>query len=153
CPAGMPLVQLRAGRAEEKERHPLRPLGETLEEREQRQVCPMQVLEYEYRLPCFCPTLEHTAPRRERFLPRGGLAARTDERRQARLEPGEVGIVCGEHVLELHLGLGGGVGIEDAALGLDDFAERPEGDSLSVGKAAALTPAGQSRPLVDVGEE
>ena len=118
-----------------------------------RLVRPVQVLEDEHRLPLLRPALEQPPPGRERLLLRRGLTPRADQREQARLEPGEVGIVRRQGLLELRLHLLGEVGLEDPALGLDDLAERPEGDPLPVGKAAALTPADESGPLLDVREE
>ena len=95
---GMPLVQLGPGGAEEEQRHALRPVGQVLEEGEERLVGPVQVLEDEHRLPPLRPRLEHAAPGGERLLLRGGLAADADERREAGLEPGEVGIVRGQRL-------------------------------------------------------
>ena len=63
------------------------------------------------------------------------------------------GSSAGSGTLELGLGLVGRVGLEDAALGLDDLPERPERDPLPVGKAAALPPGHEVGALVDVREE
>jgi hypothetical protein len=60
----------------------------------------------------------------------------------------------GQGALELGLGLVGRVGLEDAALGLDDLPERPEGDPLPVGEAAALPPANElPGAILEVAEE
>ena len=151
--ARMPLVQLRAGGAEENQRHTFRPVRKVLEEGEERLVCPMQVLEDEHRLPPLRPRLEHTPPGRERLLQRGRLAPRADERSETGLEPGEVRVGCGQRLLELGLRLLLRVGLEDPALRLDDLAERPEGDPVPVGKAAPLAPAGETRSIFEVVEE
>ena len=50
--------------------------------------------------------------------------------------------------LELLNGLVRAIGFEDARLGLDDLAQRPERDSLPVGKTATLPPADPLRPVV-----
>ena len=125
-----------------------------LEKGEQGGVGPVQILEDEHRLPRLRPALsQNTPPSGERLLLRGGLAARADERRQAGLEPGAVRVVRAQRLLELRRRLRGRVRLEDAALGLDDLAERPEGDPLPVGKAAALPPADEPGTILDVGEQ
>ena len=63
------------------------------------------------------------------------------------------GSSVGQGALELGRGLLGGVRLEDAALGLDDLPQRPEGDPLAVGQAAALAPGDELGALVDVLEE
>ena len=149
----MGLLQLRASRTEHQQRHPLRPVGQVLEEGEQRVVCPVQVLEHEHgRALCGQP-LQETPPGRERLVLRGGLRGCTHERGQAGHEPDPVGIVGRDGTLELGLGLVGRVRLEDAALGLDDLPERPEGDPLPVGEAAPLAPGDELGPLVDVAKE
>ena len=45
------------------------------------------------------------------------------------------------------------VRLEDPGLGLDDLAQRPEGDALAVGQAAPVTPGGQLWPVVECGTE
>ena len=132
---------------------PSRPLGQVLEEGEERLVRPVQVLEDEHRLPPFGPRLEHTAPRAERLLLRGGLATRADERQQARFQPGDVGALRRERPVELRGSLLGRVRLENPALCLDDLPERPEGDAVSVGKTAALAPANEPGAALDLGEQ
>ncbi len=99
------------------------------------------------RAPCR-QRLEEAAPGRERLLLRGGLAARTDERGQASLEPGAGRVaLAGSARVELGRCLRGRVRLEDAALGLDDLPQRPEGDPVPVGKTAALAPADEPGAL------
>ena len=145
CPGRMLLVQLGAGRAEDEQRHALRPVGQVLEEGEQGVVCPVQVLEDEHGRALCGQRFQEAPPGRERLLLGGGLRRRADERGEAGLEPDAVLLVGGQGALELGLGLVGRVGLEDAALGLDDLPERPEGDPLPVGKAAALPPVDEVR--------
>ncbi len=64
--------------------------------------------------------LEPAAPRRRRRRPR-------------------------DRVVELLLGLLGGVALEDAGLRLDDLGQRPERDALAVGERPALAPAHAAR--------
>src|SRR6266550_2940253 len=45
------------------------------------------------------------------------------------------------------------VGLENAGLGLDDLAERPEGHSVAIGKRAALPPGDQLRVGSDMVEQ
>ena len=84
---------------------------------------------------------------------RGRLAADAYERREARLQPGEIGIVRGQRSLELRLRLLRRIGLEDAALRLHDLPQRPEGDPVSVREAATLPPGHEPGPLFDVGKE
>ena len=89
--------------------------------------------------------LEEAPPGRERLLLGGGLAgAPTSGERRARSQ-GRSGSSAGSGSLELGRRLLGRVRLEDAALRLHDLAERPEGDPLPVGKAAALPPADERR--------
>ena len=149
----MLLVQLGTGCAEEEQRHSFRPVGQVLEEGEQRGVRPVQILEHEDRLPALCPRLEGAAPGGEGLLLGGGVAARAHEWLEAGLEPGEVGIVVRQGSLELYLCLSRRVGLEDAAFGLDDLSERPEGDPVPVGKASALSPTHEPGAVLEVAEQ
>ena len=63
------------------------------------------------------------------------------------------GSSAGSGTLELGCGLLGRVRLEDAALRLDDLPQRPEGDPLPVGQAAALPPADELGALLDVAEQ
>ena len=81
----MLLVQLGAGGAEEEQRHAFRPLRHVLEEREERRVGPVQILEDEHVRPCAGEVLAEPTPCGERLLLRGGLARR--HRQAGRDEP------------------------------------------------------------------
>ena len=147
----MPLVQLRAGGAEEKQRHALRPVGEVLEEGEQRLVGPVQVLEHEHRLPPVRPRTRGSAARPRTTPPaRPARAAAPTSGSEPGLQPGDVRVVLGQRLLELGRRLLGRVGLEDPALRLHDLAERPERDPVPVGKAASLPPADETRLVVEV---
>jgi hypothetical protein len=124
-----------------------------LEEREQRRIRPVQVLEHEHRRPLRRDGFAEPAPGCERLFLGSGLGRRPHERRKACQEPGSLGIVLGDRLLELGGSLRGRVRLEDAALGLHDLAQRPERDPVAVGKAASLPPARQPRLGVDVGEQ
>jgi hypothetical protein len=133
-------MQLRSSRAEQEERNTLRPVRQVLEEGQEGRVSPVQILETEHCRPPLRKRLQESPPRGIGLLLRRGLGRCTDERREARLEPGPVGIVRRQRAVELGCRLGGRVGLQDAALGLDHLPERPEGDALPVGQAAALAP-------------
>ena len=62
-PGRMLLVQLRPRRAEDEQRHALRPVGQMLEEGEQRVVGPVQILEHEHRRPRPRPATRGSAAR------------------------------------------------------------------------------------------
>ena len=66
----MALVQLRPGRADDQQRHALRPVGQVLEEGEQRGVGPVQILEDEHRRPVGREPLEEAPPGGEGLLAR-----------------------------------------------------------------------------------
>ena len=105
----MLLEELRAGAAEQQQRQVVRPVSDVLEEGEQRVVCPVQVFEDEHGRALCGQRFQEAAPGRERLLLRCRLGRRAHERRQTRLEPGAVGIVCGQRSVELGFGLGGRV--------------------------------------------
>ena len=149
-PVRIPLVELRARGADDHQRHARRPVGQVLEEGEQRAVGPVEVLEDQHGGPLLGQGLQEAPPCRERLLLRGGFAARADERRQPRAQPGEVGVVRREPAVELRLRRLWRVGLEDPALGLDDLSQRPVRDALAVGEAAALAPHDEVGPGVDV---
>ena len=71
--AGVLLVQLRARGAEQQERHAFRPVGDVLEEGQQRLVSPVQVFEDEHGLTRLGPRFEHAPPGVEGFRLRGRL--------------------------------------------------------------------------------
>ncbi len=100
----------------------------------------MQILETKHGRPPLGERLQETPPGCVRLFLRRGFGRSTNERREARLEPGSVVIVRRERALELGRGLGGRVGLENAALGLDHLSERPECDALPVGQTSALAP-------------
>ena len=89
----MLLLQLRTGGAEHQQRHAFRPVGQMLEEGEQGRVCPVQILEHQHGRPLGGQRLQEAPPCGEGLLLGGGLCRGTDERSQAGLEPGAVGIV------------------------------------------------------------
>ena len=149
----MLLEELWAGHAEQQQRKALGPIGQVLDEGEQGCIRPVQILEHERSRVIRGERLAEAAPGGERLLARGGLAARTHQRRQAGPEPGAVRVVCGQGPIELSTGLLGRVGFEDPALGLDDLPECPEGDALSVGQATALAPPDKAGAILDVVEE
>ncbi len=113
----------------------------------------MEVLEDQHGHPLGRERLAEPAPSRERLLLRGGLSGRPHEWREPCLEPGALGIVLRDPLVELRGSLCRRVRFEDAAFGLHDLAERPERDPVAIGKTAALTPPRQSRLSVGVGKQ
>ncbi len=150
---GVPLEQLRPCGADHEQRHAFGAVGEVLEEREHRLVGPVQVLEHEHGRVLFGDVLEEPPPGGEQLLALGGRGRLDPEQRQQALaEPGAL-VAFGEHRVELGRGDVGGVGLEDPGVGLEDLPQRPEGDPLPVGQAAALPPGDQVGLRVDVGAE
>ena len=140
--AGWRLVELRPRRAEDEDRQARRPVDETLDEREQRVVRPVQVLEeQDERADRRRSTSMKRCQAREGLLAIGLAAARqADERAEARPAATRASSAPGDGVAELRARFGRRVGLEDAGVGLDDLAERPERDAVAVGEAAALPP-------------
>ncbi len=128
-------------------------LDEVLEEVEQREIGPVQILDDEHRRIPLGDRLEERAPRGERLC---ALDARrrleADERQQALLEPRPL-VTVGEHRSELVPGDLRRVALEDARMRLHDLAERPERDSVAVREAASLPPADELGATVHVREE
>ena len=154
APARPTLVQLRPRRAEDEQRHALRPLGQVLQEREERFVSPVQVLEHEHRGSRGGKTLEITAPGREGLLPLYRRAASMPTSGASRWSSHcRSASSRRDRSLELRRRHFRRVGLEDRRLPLHDLAERPEGDSLSVRETASLAPADDLQLRVHVGEE
>jgi len=114
----------------------------------------VEVLEDEHGRALCGQRFQEAPPGRKRLLLGRSLRRPAHERGQAGSEPDAVGVVGGQGALELGLDLIRRVGLEDAALRLHDLPERPEGDPLPVGKAAALPPANElPGAILDVAEE
>ena len=149
----MLLVELRPGGAEQEQGHPGGPVGQVVEEGEHRLVRPVQIVDHEHgRVLRASPSRKRRQAVKDSSL-RRRLAASAHQWGEPRLEPGPVWFVLGDGLVELDQGCLGGVRLEDAAFRLDDLAERPEGNPFAVGEAAALAPAHQPRPLLDVREQ
>ncbi len=149
-PGRMLLVELRPSGAEQEQRHPCGPVSQVLEKGEHRLVRPMQVVDHQHGGVLRSQPVEKAPPGGEGLLLRSGFAAGAHQRGEPCPEPRPVGFVLGDGLVELGHGRLRGVRLEDAALGLDDLAERPEGDPLAVRETPALAPADQSRALLDV---
>ena len=139
------LEQLRAGRRHHGQRHRRGVAHQVVQERQERRVRPVEVLEHQDRGADLRDVLQEPLPRRERLLAVGGrLDAEADQGHQALAEPVASRLVLGrEDLVELrpdHVGVVGGV---DAGLGLHDLAQGPERDALAVGQAAAAPPRHQ----------
>ncbi len=149
----MSLVELRSRGAEHEQRHVLGPVREVLEERQQRVVGPVEILDDEDAGTVRGQELAEPAPRSERLVLCCGCAWDADERADPREQPVAV-VDLGRHgPVELGGSLRGAVRLEDAGVGLDDLAEGPERDAVSVRQTAPLAPAHQARALLDVGEQ
>ena len=134
-----------------------RALDELVDEVEHRIVRPVQILEHEHHRPVLGQRFEVTAPGCSPFLrahePGFGQAG---ERTQVALDP--LRLRCLDAGLsdgagQLLTGLLGGVGLEDARLGLDDLPQSPKGDAFPVGKRAALSPANELGVFFDRAQE
>lgn len=146
APAGAPGEELRPGGADDQQGHARRPVGELVHEVEEAVVGPLQVLEDEHERALRRQLLEEAPPGGEglapavapqlRFLRQPGQGPKPT------LDPGDVlGLDhLGNGAVELLLRYRLPVCLQDAGLGLDDLGQRPEGDAVAVGEAAALAP-------------
>ena len=156
APAGASFQQLRACGADDQERQLVGATGQELDEVEQRVVGPVDVLEDQDRRVITGQGLEEPAPGLE-GLPASAVQARrrvslqADQRAQVLGHPGAVALVGHQRVDglgELRPRHVDAVGLEDAGLGLDHLAERPERDALAVGERApaAIRQAARAAP-------
>ena len=82
----------------------------------------------------------------------GSAGAPTRGASRARSQP-RSGSVSGIFSASFAAASCGAVRLQDPALRLDDLAERPERDPVSVGEAATLAPAHESRPVLDLPQQ
>ena len=80
------------------------------------------------------------------------LPGEAHERPEAILQPLCV-VGSGDSLAELRGSFGGRIRLEDPGVGLDDLAERPEGDPVPVREAAALAPVHELGAVVHPGSE
>ncbi len=154
-PSRPALQQLRPGGRDHEQRDRAgRPGGsveQALQEVEQCVVRPMEVLDHQDQRPASGQRVQEAPPGGERLLLAAGLdgplLTRAEEQAQMGAHPGGRTRVAPERVLgglgDLAVDPVGGVGLEDAGLGLDDLAKRTEGDGLAVGGRTALAPGDQ----------
>lgn len=141
-PARSPLQELRPRRADDEERNSAHPVDEVIKEVEQVLVAPMQILQNQNERPLRGKRLEELPPGGKRLRALVAAAhlrrAKADKRAQVRLESAIL-----NRLVQLPPNFLGRVALEDSRLGLDNFAERPERDTVTVWKTAALTPRDQ----------
>ena len=115
-----------------------------VQERQQRGVRPVDVLDDQHEWRPRRDRLEEAPPRRERLLPVRRLRPlRADEDAKPRDEPRPVVAVVddvGDRCRQLLRDLFRAVGLEDPGVRLHDLAQRPERHAFSVGDAAASAP-------------
>ena len=83
----MQVEQLRPRRAEHEQRSVRRPLHEVLEERQQRRIGPVQILEHEHERRSIGHLVEIPLPGGEHLFTLAGLAGQPDQRRQPGAQP------------------------------------------------------------------
>jgi len=119
-------------------------------------IAPVQVLEHEHERALLGERLEEAPPGGERLAatvaaePRVGF--HSDEGAEVQFDPAGVTLVVDggiDGLAKLLGSLGLGVPLVDASLRLDDLSQRPEGDAVTVGEAAALAPRDDVRVGID----
>ena len=154
APGGPALEQLRPRERDHVERRVARPFEQVLDEVEQALVGPLHVLEREHRRVDVGEPLEEEPPGREQFLLVACLVlGQPEQLREPRLdEPPLVGV--GEVLLERRVQLlerrGGLLVLGDPAAHPHHVGERPVGDALAVGEAAAAVPVRELGEPVEV---
>ena len=143
APSCVRLVQLGPCGTDDEERDALRPVGQVLQEREQRRVCPVDVLHGKHQWRLLRHRLQEPPPSREQLLLRGDLARLDPEQgEQPCPQPRQV-VGCGQDRIQFRGRNVLRVRLEDSRMGLHDLAQRPERDPLPVRQAAALPPRDQ----------
>ncbi len=161
APAGPAFEQLGSSGSDDEHRHARYPLGEVVDEVEQRVVRPVQIFEDEDERTLLGEHLEQPAPGCEclelavaaRLI---RLAGDARERAQVRCNPPPlllVGQQLVDHRRELRRGGRPVVVFEDASLRLHDLAERPDASTLAVGERPSLSPPVQVGIFVEDAEE
>ncbi len=159
APARMAVEQLWPGGGQHQQPGPGGLGAQVLEELEHRRVGPVQVLDHQHQRMAGRHGLHEPPPGGERLraVDPGPLGVdQAEQGGDAGLDPllvGGVGHQRGHGRLQLGLDLARVVGLEHAGLGLDDLGERPEGDPVAVGQAAALAPGDQLRAGVQAGRQ
>ena len=133
-----PRGELGPRRADHEQRGVQGSLVELAQERQERVVGPMEILEDDDARLRVGDEREVPAPRREQLTPvAGALGLDPHERRQALEEPRSIPRL-GERPLQPLERDRGRVRVADARVGLHHLAERPEPDAVAVGEAAAV---------------
>ena len=132
-----------------------RPLEQVLDEVEQARVGPVQVLEDEHDGPLLGQPLEEEPPRGEEILPVGsGPLGEAEQVREPRLEPGPLLRRRGRAPRATRGASpsagSGASSSSDPGAHPDHLGERPVGDALAVGEAAAAVPPDVVGEPVDV---
>ena len=148
----MCVEQLRPRRRHDEQRDIGCRLHQMLDEREQRLVGPVQVLEHEYQRLALRRKLQKLRPGSKVLAPRGLRRALPQQCQKAVSEPGAVRTL-GQDMLQPVRERRAVVALEDAGVRLDDLGERQEGDTLAVGQAAALAPGDKGGRRLCVGGE
>ena len=126
--------------------------GHVVDEREQRLVGPVQVLQHEDEGPASGDLVEEPQPRSVVLLGVGLGRVEADERAETLADVAVVRPLLHD-ALEEPGGRVRVVCLEDARVGLHDLAERPERAVLAVGHAASVPPGDELAARVDDGEQ
>ncbi len=144
APSRPALVELRSRERDHVQREVARPLEQVFDEVEQARVRPLHVFEREHRRARIGEALEEQPPRREQILPvaRGRLLQR-EQVREPRLH--ERALLRIEHVplhhrAEFRARRARILGLADPGTHPHHVRQRPVGDTLAVGEAAAAVP-------------
>ena len=154
APAGVAIGQLRPGERDHEDRLVPRPLEQVLDELDERGVGPLDVLEDQDDGALLGHALEEQPPAGEEILAvRGAAVAEAEQLLQARLDERAL-LRVGDHLLDhpgqlCERGLGRLV-LADPRPHPHHLGERPEGDRVAVGEAAALVPPDGLDEAVDV---
>ena len=156
APARAAFEELGPRRRDDEQRDVRQPVDELVEEVEEALVRPVDVLDDDDERTLLGETLEEAAPGGEGLVSAIAsqlcVAGEAEEREEMRLDARLVAR-AGERVLDdlvdLRRDVLRRVLLQNARLRLDDLAERPERDPVTVGKAASLAPGDELRVGID----
>ena len=144
-PAPARLHQLGSRQEEQHDRYAANPVGEVLEQVEERRRRPLDVVEDHEERPSLGERLEELPNRPKRLVDARGCRGKPEEAAEPVADERRVGRTLEEKV-QLSSGLARRIGIADARGTLQQLRDRPEGDPLPVRQAA---PADDGRALAD----
>ena len=147
-PIGTEIEQVGPGEADQQDRYVSRPVGEMLDQVEERGLTPMDVVEDNDDRFRAGERLEQRLYGSESFFGAQRDLGKADHFRDTLSDELRV-LLVSEGADELRPGRRGGIGVVEPYQLLDRFHHRPEGDALAVGEAAPARDGGSAHDVVE----